>query len=145
MTPPPITASSLSALVGQIADVTRDAVLITEARPIDDAGPRIVYVNPAFTRMTGYTAEDVLGRTPRLLQGPRTSRAELARLRAALENWQPVRVELLNVRKDGSEFWVELDILPVMGESGWYEYWVCLLYTSPSPRDRQKSRMPSSA
>lgn len=142
MTPPPITASSLSSLVGQIADVTRDAVLITEGRPIDDAGPRILYVNPAFTRMTGYTAEEVLGRTPRLLQGPRTSRAELDRLRTALENWQPVRVELLNVRKDGSEFWVELDVLPVMGESGWYEYWVSVQReTSESQRFDEQRRL----
>ena len=124
MNPPPITAADLSSLIGQMAEHTRDAILITEGRPIDGEGPRILYVNPAFTRMTGYTAEEVLGRTPRLLQGPRTSRAELDRVRVALENWQPVRVELQNVRKDGTDCWVELDITPVMGPSGWYEYWL---------------------
>ena len=122
--PGAITATGLSSLIAQMAEHTRDAVLITEGRPIDGEGPRILYVNPAFTRMTGYTADEVLGHTPRLLQGPRTSRAELDRLRTALENWQPVRVELLNLRKDGSEFWVELDITPVTGPSGWFEFWL---------------------
>jgi len=62
-----------------------DAVIITEAWPIDLPGPCIVYTNDAFTRMTGYAADEVRGRTPRLLQGPDADRATLDRLRAAPE------------------------------------------------------------
>ncbi len=57
---------------------TNDAVLITEAEPIDEPGPRIIYVNEAFTRTTGYTLEEVIGKTPRILQGPKTNRQALA-------------------------------------------------------------------
>jgi PAS domain S-box-containing protein len=101
-----------------------DAVLITEAEPIENIGPRILYVNKAFTRTTGYSLEDVLGKTPRILQGARTQRAALDKIRAALKAWQPVRVELLNYRKDGSQFWVELNIAPVADETGWYTHWI---------------------
>ena len=101
-----------------------DAVLITEAEPIDEPGPRIVFANQAFCRMTGYAADEVLGKTPRLLQGPKTDRAQLDLIRHALARWQAVRVELVNYHKDGSEFWVELVIVPLADETGWYTHWV---------------------
>ena len=101
-----------------------DSVLITEAEPITLPGPRIVYCNAAFTRTTGYSEAEVLGRTPRLLQSERTDRVALAKLRAALAAWKPVEVELLNCRKDGTEFWVELSIAPVADERGWFTHWV---------------------
>ena len=90
-----------------------DAVVITEGSPIDPPGPRIVYSNDAFARMTGYTLEEILGRTPRILQGPGTDRASLDAVRGALARWEPIRVELLNYRKDRSEFWTELNIVHV--------------------------------
>ena len=95
-----------------------DAVLITEADPIDEPGPRIVYANEAFTRMTGYAHEEVVGKTPRLLQGPETDRSELDRIRAAITNWEPVQAEIVNYRKDGTKFWVELNVVPITDESG---------------------------
>ena len=115
---------SLPDLLARVADYTEDVILVTEAEPCDQPGPRILYVNAAFTRTTGYTPEDVVGLTPRILQGPNTSLEARARIRAALEAWQPIRIELLNYRKDGSEFWVELSITPVADETGWFRYWV---------------------
>ncbi|MES2415661.1 MAG: PAS domain S-box protein [Pseudomonadota bacterium] len=103
-----------------------DIVLITEAEPVDEPGPRIVFVNDAFERYTGYTREEVLGHSPRLLQGPKTDRAELDRIRQALKNWQPVRAELINYSKSGEEFWVELDIVPIADAKGWFTHWVAV-------------------
>jgi len=106
----------------------QDAVLVTEAWPIDadEGGPRILYVNEAFERMTGYTRAEVIGQTPRILQGPRTRREELDRLRAALEQGQPVRVELVNYRKDGQEFLVDISISPVRDPDGKVVCWVAI-------------------
>ena len=101
-----------------------DAVLITEAEPIDLPGPRIVYCNRAFERTTGYTEAEILGLTPRILQSSDIDRSSLKRLKEALVAWRPVEVELLNRRKDGTEFWVELSIVPVANEKGWYTHWV---------------------
>lgn len=101
-----------------------DSILITEAEPVESPGPRIVYANPAFTRTTGYSMEEVLGKSPRLLQGPLTDPDAPARIHAALKAWEPIEVELLNYRKDGTPFWVELSISPVCDEKGWYTHWV---------------------
>ena len=111
-------------LLESVAVHANDAILITEAEPIDLPGPRILYCNAAFTRTTGYTESEILGRTPRLLQGPGTDRAALDKLRGALARWEPVVVELLNYRKDGGTFWVELSIVPVADETGWFTHWV---------------------
>ncbi len=111
-------------LLELVVTTTNDAVLITEAEPINEPGPRILYVNPAFTRMSGYTLEEVVGKTPRILQGKKTDRASLDRIRTALETGQPVRVDLINYRKDGTDFWVELSIVPIANESGWFTHWV---------------------
>ena len=105
---------------------TNDAVLITEAEPIDEPGPRIIYVNEAFTRTTGYTLEEVLGKTPRILQGPKTNRQALAKVREALTKWQPVTIETINYRKDGSEFWVEFSIVAVANKQGIYSHWISI-------------------
>ena len=103
-----------------------DIVLITEAEPLDEPGPRIVFVNDAFTLRTGYTRAETLGRTPRFLQGPKTDRAELARVDAALRRWEPVRTEILNYAKDGTEFWIEMLITPVANAAGWFTHWVAI-------------------
>jgi PAS domain S-box-containing protein len=101
-----------------------DAIIITSTEPFDEPGPRILYVNPAFEQMSGYSTQDVLGKTPRILQGEGSSREVLDSIRASLKSWQPVQAEVLNYRKDGSPFWVELSISPVADSSGWYTHWV---------------------
>ena len=103
-----------------------EMVLITEAEPIDDPGPRIVLVSEALTQFTGYKAAELIGRSPRIFQGPLTDRAELDRVRAALERWERVHVEIVNYTKDGRPFWVELDIAPIADEKGWYTHWICV-------------------
>jgi PAS domain S-box-containing protein len=105
---------------------SNDTVIITEARPIDEPGPRILYVNAAFTHLTGYTSEEVLGRSPRFLQGPETSREPLDELRKAVEVFQPVSVEVLNYRKDSSIYWAEMSLVPVGDGSGLYTHWISI-------------------
>ena len=104
---------------------TQDVVMITSAEGIDEpGGPKLVYVNPAFEKLTGYSFEEAVGRSALFLQGPNTDAHARARLRAALESGQPAREELINYRKDGSEFWVELSIDPIEDENGVCTHWV---------------------
>jgi PAS domain S-box-containing protein len=113
-------------LLESAVENTQDGILITEAKHVDAPGPELLYVNQAFTRITGYDLAEVLGRTPRLLQGPKTDRSQLDKVRTALQEQKPVQVELLNYRKDGSEFWVELNIVPITNKRGQVTHWVAL-------------------
>ncbi len=97
---------STTANQGLLASATEhldESVLITDA-VLELPGPRIVYVNRAFTRMTGYAPEEVLGKTPRILQGPKTDRAVLDRLRAQLARGVRFEGQTINYRKDGAPF-----------------------------------------
>jgi diguanylate cyclase (GGDEF)-like protein/PAS domain S-box-containing protein len=115
----------LRLLEGSIARLN-DIVIITEAGPFSEPGPRIVFVNEAFERRTGYSRDEVLGRTPRLLQGPNTQRRALDQIRAALEEWRPARVDLINYRKNGEPFWVDLDVSPVWDKQRKLTHWVAV-------------------
>jgi PAS domain S-box-containing protein len=90
-------------------------ILITDPGQPDNP---IVYASPGFLRLTGYEAEEVLGRNCRFLQGKDTDPAAVARVREAVRDGGPCSVELLNYRKDGAPFWNELSISPILDAAG---------------------------
>ena len=97
-------------------NAVNDAIVITTSEGFDEPHPQIVYVNPAFTAITGYTAEEAVGQSPRILQGPGTDRAALSRIRHSLIAGQSCREEILNYGKDGSAYWLDILIVPLYGE-----------------------------
>ena len=94
-----------------------NAVVITNAT-LEGEGPCITYCNPAFCRMTGYTEQELLGRSPRLLQGPHTDPQVLQRLRECLQQGRFFQGSTVNYRKDGSSYLVEWNISPVRDAQG---------------------------
>ncbi len=101
-----------------------DAILIAEPEGADGKLPRILYVNRAFTQTTGYSSEEVVGQSPQILYGPETDAATLAKIFQAMAERQPLNAEMLNYRKDGTKFWVELNLVPVADERGRISHWV---------------------
>ena len=101
-----------------IVQHAKDIVIVTKAYPLNNPGPEIVYVNEAFTEKTGYTPEEVIGKTPRILQKEGTNRNDLDKVRQALEKKESVRVTLRNFSKKGNEYWVDLSILPLPDKNG---------------------------
>jgi len=115
------------ALLQSVVLNANDAVMIAEAASGPAGTPRLVYVNRSFTQLTLYEPEEVLGRSPNFLHGPATDPLAVERLAAAAARWEPLRVEMLNYRKDGSEFWAEIDVAPVADANGWYTHWIAIL------------------
>ncbi len=99
----------------QVLDAVPVGLVISEAGARDRP---VVYMNPAFERMTGYGPEEVLGRDCRFMQGPATDRRALKRIRDALDASQPARQELLNYRRDGSTLWTDLSLAPIYDSEG---------------------------
>lgn len=100
-----------------------DSILITEL-DFEKPGPKIVYVNEGFTRMTGYSREEAIGKTPRILQGPKTDRATLDRLKDCLKNGKSFFGQAVNYKKDGTEFVNQWDIHPIHNPEGDITHWV---------------------
>ena len=96
----------------------RDAVVILDAVSCPNRGRPVRYVNMAFTQITGYTAEEVVGRSLHLLRGPKTDTNTLDAVRTALDTCGTFRGEVLNYSKSGEEIWVSLSLVPVWGANG---------------------------
>jgi len=100
-----------------------DSILITDLN-LEKPGPKIVYVNDGFCKMTGYSKEEVIGKTPRILQGPKTDQEVLKKLKQRLSEGQSFFGQTVNYRKDGSEFINQWDIHPLTDDDGNITHWV---------------------
>jgi len=108
-------------LLSLVADETDNSVIIA------DATGRIEYVNPGFTRLTGYALDEVIGRKPgSFLQGPHTSRETVAAIRRKLDAQEPFYDEILNYDRHGKSYWISLAINPVFGANGQLERYISI-------------------
>ncbi|GAA4280669.1 PAS domain S-box protein [Gaetbulibacter aestuarii] len=113
-------------LLESVITNTTDTVIITEAEPFEDPGPKIIYANEAFTKMTGYSVDEIIGKSPRILQGPKSDFEALSKLGKALRNWETHEVTTINYKKNGEEFWCNFTVTPVADETGWYTHWIAI-------------------
>ncbi|MCW9036248.1 MAG: diguanylate cyclase [Rhodospirillales bacterium] len=109
-----------------IVDLSNDVIVVTKATPITDPGPEIVYVNNAFTDLTGYTPEEAIGKDPRFLQGDDTSVEVRDRIRESLAAEEPTREEILNYSKRGQPYWLDMNIVPLRNEFGEVTYFAAI-------------------
>ena len=101
-----------------------DMVVISKA-PIDDPlHSEIVFVNKAFERFTGYTFSEVSGKNTGFLHGPGTEENMLKKLNRHIKKNKPVRIEFINYKKDGSSYWVDLEMSPFPADEEGMQYWV---------------------
>ena len=98
-------------------------MLVTDAE-LSAGGPHIVFVNQAFCAMTGYSQNELLGQSPRVLQGADTDPQVLERLRGCLHQGEYFQGTAINYRKDGSPYWVEWNISPVRDQQGRISHYV---------------------
>ncbi|MBE0499041.1 MAG: diguanylate cyclase [Campylobacterales bacterium] len=103
---------SLNAFELTIFEHSYSSVVITTAQ-LEGDHPKIIYINDAFTKMTGYSKEDILGKTPRILQGEKTDKNVLKELKECLLNNRFFEGKAINYTKDAKEYWVEWNISPV--------------------------------
>lgn len=107
-------------MINDLVANSNDVFMITEAQTInkEDGNPKIIYVNKAFERMTGYTVNEAIGKTPRILQGKDTDPTELKKIRKALEDKTSYHGDILNYKKNGEEYWIDVTIWPIADEEG---------------------------
>jgi len=117
-----------------------EGILITDARDLGGDGPYIVYANKAFERISGYTFEEVKGKSPQMLQGPDTNPLELKRIAQCIKNYEPIETELINYTKDGIAYYVSISIVPVPNDQGEVTHFVAL-ERDTTEEHRQKAEL----
>lgn len=114
-------------LLESVVKNARDSVIIMEVEPLKESVQKILYVNPAFTKMTGYSSKEVIGKSPEFLQGPKPDRAEIEKLNTSMEKWESCEISIRNYRKNGEEFWINLRVNPVPSDRGVSNQWIAIV------------------
>jgi PAS domain S-box-containing protein len=114
-----------SRLLESVVINATDAVLICTGNT-EGSGQSIIYVNEAYTRMSGYTKYELMGASPRISQGPETDINEIRRLKEAIELKQPCEIEVINYTKQGKEYWVSQSNAPIADASGEITHWISI-------------------
>ncbi len=125
--------ASLRLLESAVTQST-DAFTITTG-DLDAPGPKIVFANPAMTRITGYPLDDLLGKTPRILQGPKTDHEMLSEMRRTLTETGAFAGETLNYRADGGEFVMSWKVTPIRDEDGMIGHYLAVQRDVTEQRD----------
>jgi diguanylate cyclase (GGDEF)-like protein/PAS domain S-box-containing protein len=109
-----------------IIEEAGDVIVVTKAWPISSPGPEIVYVNKAFTKLTGYSYDEAVGGDPRMLQSTDTDPETKDQIRDALIKQKPVRVTIKNYSKQGEGYWLDMNILPLRDADGKVTHFVAI-------------------
>ena len=108
-------------LLKMMIEASHDGIVVAEQEGDENI---LIYANPAFQRLTGYSVDDILYQDCRFLQGDDRDQAGLAVIREAIKMHEPCRQIIRNYRKDGSAFWNELSITPVFNDADQLTYYI---------------------
>lgn len=103
-----------------------EGVVVTKSGLDEPTEPEIIFVNDAMSRLTGYTREELIGKTPRVLQGDRTDHVERTEMKNRLKAGASVTSVIENYKKDGSTYWVQLSIYPAKDDDGNLVGWIAI-------------------
>jgi PAS domain S-box-containing protein len=127
-------------LLETVITQTKDAVMITDIDTSKEVIPNIIFVNSAFTDMTGYTAEEVIGKSPIMFIGPKSDILEFDKLKTAIQDYKECFVETINYKKNGEEFWNNFSMIPVTNKDGEHSHWISIQRDVTEEKNKEKER-----
>jgi PAS domain S-box-containing protein len=127
-------------LLETVVTQTKDAVIITESGKSMNSIPKIVFVNPAFSNMTGYRSKDVVGKSPAIFMGRKSIANEITKLSEALRNKKEFKFETLNLKKNGEEYWVNFSMIPITNKEGDHSHWISIQRDITEEKKQEKEK-----
>jgi PAS domain S-box-containing protein len=127
-------------LLETVITQTKDAVIITESEKSDKTIPKIVFVNPAFTEMTGYKSGEVIGKTPIVFMGRKSVKNDISKLSKALKGREEFKFETLNQKKNGEEYWVNFSMIPITNQEGNHSHWISIQRDITEEKKQEKEK-----
>jgi PAS domain S-box-containing protein len=113
-------------LLETVITQSKDSIIITEANSNNNAIPKIIYVNPAFSIMSGYKSDEVIGKTPNLFKGPNSDKQEYKKLITALKNKEECLIETISYKKTKEEYWVRFSMIPIYNSENELSHWISI-------------------
>jgi PAS domain S-box-containing protein len=119
---------------------SKDAVMITDIDTSENVIPNIIFVNSAFTEMTGYRAKDVIGKSPILFFKEKSDILELDKLQTAIQDYKECFIETISYKKNGDEFWINFSMIPVTNKDGEHSHWISIQRDVTEEKGKEKER-----
>ncbi|MNQ57427.1 Cell-division control histidine kinase PdhS [compost metagenome] len=113
-------------LLETVITQSKDSILITEANSVSHRIPKIVYVNPAFSEMSGYHSNEIIGKSPNIFKGPKSDSDELKKLLRAIKNEEECLIETISYTKQKEEYWVRFSMIPIFNNEGVISHWISI-------------------
>lgn len=113
-------------LLETVITQSKDSILITEANSQDRKIPKIVYVNPAFSQMSGYQSNEIIGKSTNIFKGPKSDSEELKKLLRAIKNEEECVIETITYTKTQEEYWVRFAMIPIFNNEGVITHWISI-------------------
>ncbi|MBU3681819.1 MAG: PAS domain S-box protein [Flavobacterium sp.] len=127
-------------LLETVVTQTKDAVVITETEKTNQTVPKIVFVNPAFTKITGYKPAEVIGKTPSVYMSKESVVKVLPQIAKALKTKKSYQFETLNYNKSGEGYWVNFIMLPITNQEGEHSHWVSIQRDITAEKKQEKEK-----
>jgi PAS domain S-box-containing protein len=127
-------------LLETVITQTKDAVIITESEKSNKKIPKIVFVNPAFTEMTGYQSQEVIGKTPIVFMGRKSIKNDISSLSKALKSRAEFKFETLNQKKNGDGYWVSFSMIPITNQEGDHSHWISIQRDITEEKKQEKEK-----
>ena len=114
-------------LLETVITQSKDSILITEANSTTSKIPKIVYVNPAFSQMSGYLSSEIIGKSTNIFnKGPKSDSEELKKLLRAIKNEEECLIETITYTKQKEEYWVRFSMIPIFNNEGVISHWISI-------------------
>jgi len=127
-------------LLETVITQTKDAVVITDTDISTNSIPNIIFVNEAFTKMTGYKPKEVVGKSPMMFTGPKSDVLEFGKLADSIKNYQECFVESVSYKKNGEEYWVNFSMIPVTNKAGEHSHWISIQRDVTTEKNQERER-----
>ncbi|MGO4818043.1 PAS domain-containing sensor histidine kinase [Flavobacterium sp. W22_SRS_FP1] len=119
---------------------TKDSIIITEADFNNRQLPKIVYVNPAFSVMTGYEPNEIIGQSPDMLKGPNSDINDIKKIITALTNREESLIEMISYKKNKEQFWLRFSMIPVYNSENELSHWVSIQRDVSDEKKQEKEK-----
>lgn len=127
-------------LMETVITQANDAVIITESDTSENAIPKIIFVNQAFSKMSGYSASEVIGHSPLIFNGENSDPKELEKLINAIQNEQVAQIETISYKKNGEEYWVSFSMIPIFDRDGKILHWISIQRDITNQKIQEKEK-----